>query len=167
MTSIHPRWKSPHVAVFVQFVLGLALPLWLGFQFDPLTAFGLIATIIVAVVVAIYIAVNIACIAYYWRFQRQEVNILLHAVIPILGIAAFVPAFFTAMGLPVLPGDFIARLPHPLNKAGLAVGIGYIIGLLYLIYLYATRPERIRDTGRIFIEEPVPPEPYPPAPAQV
>jgi len=153
LANIHPRWRSPHVAVFVQFILGLAIPLWLGFQFDPLTAFGLVATIIVAVVVAIYIAVNLACIAYYWRFQRQEASVLKHVIFPILGIAAFVPAFFTAMGLPILPGGFIARLPHPLNKAGIAMAIAYFVGVVYLVYLYATDPERIRATGRIFIEE--------------
>jgi hypothetical protein len=112
-----------------------------------------VATIIVAVVVAIYIAVNLACIAYYWRFQRQEASVLRHVVFPILGIAAFVPAFFTAMGLPILPGGFIGRLPHPLNKAGIAMAIAYFIGIVYLVYLYATDPERIRATGRIFIGE--------------
>jgi amino acid transporter len=166
MANIHPRWRSPHVAVFVQFLLGLGIPLWLGFQFGPLTAFGLVATIIVAVVVAIYIAVNAACIAYYWRFQRQEANVLMHGIIPILGIAAFVPAFLTAMGLPILPGGFIARLPHPLNKAGIAMAIGYFIGAVYLVYLYITNPDRVAATGRIFIEDelaPAAPAPAPPA----
>jgi amino acid transporter len=153
MARVHPRWRSPHVALFGQLILGIALPLWLGFQFSPAVAFGLVATIIVAVVVAIYVAVNIACIAYYWRFQRSEWNWLLHGLIPILGIAAFVPAFFTAVGLPVLPGDFIARLPHPLNKVGLVVGIEYAVGLVYLIYLYATNPQRVKDTGKIFMED--------------
>jgi amino acid transporter len=153
MASIHPRWRSPYLAVVVQFILGLGIPLWLGFQFGPLTAFGLVATIIVAVVVAIYIAVNAACIAYYWRFQRQQASILMHGIIPILGIAAFVPAFFTAMGLPILPGGFITRLPHPLNKAGVAMAIGYFIGVVYLVYLYVTNPERVAATGSIFIGE--------------
>jgi amino acid transporter len=156
LARIHPRYRSPHVAVVLQFIIGLAVPLWLGFQFDPLTAFGLVATIIVAVVVAIYIAVNAACIAYYWRFQRQEASVWMHGVIPILGILAFIPAFFTAMGLPILPGNFIGRLPHPLNKAGIALLVGFAVGVLYLIYLYVTNPGRIQETGRIFIEpEPV------------
>jgi len=38
-------------------------------------------------------------------------------------------------------------------------GIGMGVGVLYLIYLYARHPERIRDTGRVFLEE------EPPAPA--
>jgi amino acid transporter len=153
LAQVHPRWKSPHVAVTLQFLIGIGIPLWLGSQYDPLTAFGAVATAIVAVVVAIYIAVNAACIGYYWRFQRQEANIFLHGIFPILGIAAFVPAFFTAMGLPVLPGDFIGRLGHPLDKAGLVVGIAMAVGFLYLIVLSFVRPERIRETGRVFLEE--------------
>jgi amino acid transporter len=153
LAVVHPRWRSPHIAVIGQFIVGIAIPLWLGFQFDPATAFGLIATILVAVVVAIYMMVNLACIAYYWRFQREEWNWLLHGLIPVLGIAAFIPAFFTSVGLPVLPGDFIARLPHPLNKVGIVLGIAYAVGILYLIYLYVTNRRRVEDTGRIFIEE--------------
>lgn len=153
LALVHPRWKSPHIAVIGQFIVGIAIPLWLGFQFEPAVAFGLIATILVAVVVAIYIVVNVACIAYYWRSQRGEWNWLLHGLLPVLGIAAFIPAFFTSVGLPVLPGDFIARLPHPLNKVGIVLGIVYAVGILYLIYLYATNRRRVEDTGRIFIEE--------------
>jgi amino acid transporter len=157
LAQVHPKWRSPHIAVIAQFIVGIAIPLWLGFQFDPATAFGLVATILVAVIVAIYILVNIACVFYYRRFQRQEWNWLLHGLIPVLGIAAFVPAFFTTVGLPVLPGDFIARLPHPLNKVGIIVGIAFAVGIVYLIYLYATNRSRVEDTGKIFIEEePVP-----------
>ncbi|HYV00730.1 MAG TPA: APC family permease, partial [Actinomycetota bacterium] len=87
--SVHPRYHSPYVAVIAQFVLGIVLPLWLGFQFGPLTAFGLIATMAVAVVVDIYIALNAACFAYYWRFQRDRWNPVLHGLIPVLGILAF------------------------------------------------------------------------------
>jgi amino acid transporter len=158
LARVHPRWRSPHVAVTLQFLLGVALPLWLGFQFDPLTAFGLVATIVVAVVLGIYITVNLSCMIYYLRERRSEFNALLHGLIPILGILAFVPAIFTSVGLPVLPGDFIARLPHPLNKVGIVVLIAYAIGIAYMVYLYMRAPQRIRDTGRIFIEEEIVPE---------
>ncbi len=153
LAQVHPRWRSPHVAVTLQLLIGIGIPLWLGFQFEPGIAFGLIATIIVGVVLAIYIAVNAACIAYYWRFQRQEANVLLHLIVPILGIIAFIPAILTALGLPILPGDFIARLEHPLDKAGLVIGVAYGIGVLYLIILYATNRQRVEDTGKVFLEE--------------
>ena len=34
------------------------------------------------------------------------------------------------------------------------VGIWYAIGLVYLVVLLRTRPERLRETGRVFMEEP-------------
>ena len=49
----------------------------------------------------IYILINISCFAYYVRFRRGEFNVLTHLIVPILGIALFVPAFLTAAGVTV------------------------------------------------------------------
>jgi hypothetical protein len=37
---------------------------------------------------------------------------------------------------------------------GPAVGIWYAIGLVYLVVLMRGRPERLRETGRVVMEEP-------------
>jgi hypothetical protein len=34
------------------------------------------------------------------------------------------------------------------------VGIWYAIGLVYLVVLMTRRPERLRETGRVFMEDP-------------
>lgn len=156
LAQVHPRYRSPHVAVTVQFVIGLVLPLWLGFQFDPITAFSFLATVLVIVVVLIYIVVNLSCIAYYWRFQRDEANIVMHGIIPALGILAFIPAFLAGAGIEAF--DFISPLPHPLNLSGIVAGAWMALGVAYLLYLYARDPQRVRDTGRIFVEEELTPE---------
>jgi amino acid transporter len=152
----HPIYRSPHVAVFVQFVIGVGVALWLGAQYnDPFLAFAILGTIIGAVVIAIYMAVNLACLLFYAREHRSEFNVFLHAVIPILGILAFVPAFLVAIGVGGSLFDFISALPYPFSVVGPVVGIWYVIGIVYLIYLYARKPERVRDTARVFIEEEV------------
>ena len=151
LAAVHPRFRSPYVGVIAQLIVGVGLSLWLGFQFDPLTAFGLIATILVIVVILIYMVVNLSCIAFYWRYRRDQANLLLHGIIPVLGIAAFIPAFLTASGIKVF--DFIAKLSHPLSLAGFIAGAWMVIGVLYLIYLQLRAPQRVRDTGRIFIED--------------
>ena len=51
--------------------------------------------------------------------------------------------------------DFISPLPYPFSVVGPVVGIWYVIGIVYLIYLYARKPERVRDTARVFVEEEV------------
>ena len=48
--------------------------------------------------------------------------------------------------------DFVSQLPYPFSVVGPVVGIWYVIGIVYLIYLYARKPERVRDTARVFIE---------------
>jgi amino acid transporter len=152
LAQVHPRFRSPHVAVWVQLVIGLIVPFWLGFQFDPLTAFFLVATIIVVLFVPIYIVINLSCLFYYWRYQRQEFNPLLHGLIPIAGIVAFVPAFFAGAGLKVPGLRFITPLTYPLSRAGLVAGIWMALGLVYLVYLYRTDPGRVQATGRVFEE---------------
>jgi len=153
LARTNPTRHSPYVAVTVQFVLALIVALWLGNQFTPIEAFALVATIVTTVVVLIYILVNLACVVFYLRERRSEFNPLLHAVVPILGILAFIPAWFTALGIGEGLFSWVSPLPYPLNRAALVVGIWFAIGVVFLIWLYARHPERVRETGRIFLDE--------------
>lgn len=154
LADVHPRYRSPHVAVWLQLVVGLLVAFWLGFQYDPITAFFLVATIIVVLFVPIYILVNLSCLAYYWRRRRSEFNPFLHGVIPILGVVAFVPAFLAGAGIKVPGLRFIAPLTYPLSRAGLVAGIWVVLGLVYLVWLYRRDPARVRATGRVFLDDP-------------
>ena len=145
------RYRSPYVGLWAQLVITVGLSLWLGFQYDPYTAFALTATIIVDVFVPLYILLNVACIAYFLRFRREELNWVLYGLFPVLGIAAFVPAFCAGAGLPVF--RFITPLPRPLSYAGPVVGAWVVIGIGYMLYLQGRHPERIIETRRIFVEE--------------
>lgn len=151
LAATHPQRKSPHVAVVWQFVVGVAAALGLGFAFGPLEAFFLIATVVTAVIVLIYMAVNLACMVYYLRERRSDFHWFRHFLVPILGILFFVPGWLTAMGIPVF--DFISALPYPASLAGIIVGVAMLLGVIYLIVLAQTNPQRIRDTGRVFLEE--------------
>ena len=157
---VHPRWKSPDVAVVVQFVVGVVLSLWLGGKYGPFpVAFILVATIDVAIIIAIYMLVDLACLMFYLRERRSEFNVILHGVLPLAGIAAFVPAFFTAVGIGKSVFSFVTKLPAPYTLVGPVDGIGMGVGVVYLIYLYLRHPERIRDTGKVFIEDELGPLP--------
>jgi amino acid transporter len=151
LAHVNPRWQSPDVAVVTQLVVGIGVSLWLGLQYDPLTAFALVGTIVTAVIIAIYMVVNLSCLVFYLREGRDEFNWFLHGVVPILGIAAFVPAFLTAVGIQAF--SFVSALPYPISLVGPVVGIWYAIGLVVLVLLLVRRPERLRDTGRVFVED--------------
>jgi len=133
-------------------VVGVVVSVWLGLQYGPLSAFALVGTIVTAVIIAIYMVVNLACLVFYLREGRAEFNPLLHGLVPILGIVAFLPAFLTAVGIQAF--DFISALPYPISLVGPVVGIWYAIGLIYLVVLMRSQPERLRETGRVFMEEP-------------
>ncbi len=148
--STHRRWGSPHIAIFATFGVGLILAIWLGEQYSPTTAFALMGTIITGAILPIYIAVNIACIAYFWRERRSEFNVIKHLLFPLLGIVLFVPAFFAGLGVTLF--KFISPLSYPLNLAGPIIAAWYVIGVILVIYFTIRHPDRIRDTGKVFIE---------------
>jgi amino acid transporter len=157
LAQIHPRFRSPHVAVWIQLIVGVVATLWLGFgwgmatEMDPFTASFVIATSLVVGLVPIYILVNLACILFYARERRDEFSMLKHVLIPVLGIIAFVPGFLAGAGLKVF--DFIIPLEWPLTLGSLIVAIWVALGIVYLIVLYATNRQRITDTARVFIED--------------
>jgi amino acid transporter len=152
------RHRAPYVAIGAVTVVTLAVSLGLGFGYDPITAFGIVATGIVILLVAIYIIANASCIGYFLRRGRSEFNVFLHLIVPILGIAAFVPAWLTAAGLRF--ASWVPPLTAPLSYAGIAAGVWMGLGLLYCLYLYARHPERVADVSRVHLDEsPEPVEP--------
>jgi amino acid transporter len=155
LEHVNPRWRSPDVAVAVQFVVGVVVAVWLGLRYEPLTAFALVGTIVTAVIIAIYMVVNLACLVFYLRERRERFNPLLHGLVPLLGIAAFVPALLTALGIEAF--DFISALPYPISLVGPVVGVWFALGVIYLAVLAARSPDRLRATGRVFGDEPAAP----------
>jgi amino acid transporter len=137
--------------VITSFVISTAVVMWLGFQYDPLTAFAILGTVIVITAVITYILINVSCFAYYWRFRREEFNPVLHGLVPLLGVALFVPALLTGAGITVF--KFVSPLPAPLSYAGIATGIWALIGVVYMIYLYRADPQRLEDTRKVFLDE--------------
>jgi amino acid transporter len=150
MGRLNP-FGSPVVPLLAQLVVSLAVALFLGFYYDPVTGFALTATILVDIFAPMYILLNIACLMYFLRFRRGEFNVLRHGILPILGALAFIPAFFAGAGIPAF--DFITSLPKPLWYAGPAAAIWMVIGIVYLVVLNARNPQRILETKRVFDEE--------------
>jgi hypothetical protein len=71
----------------------------------------------------------------------------------VLGIAAFRPAWFTAMGIGGSVLKFVSPLQYPSSETGLATGIWYIVGVGVLIYLYMRHPSRLPEPKRVFADE--------------
>ena len=146
LARVHPKHHSPTLAILTAFVITVAVTLGLGLGYDPVTAFVMVATALVIVIVAVYILMNAACIGFFAR-PGHRFNPWLHAVIPVLGILAFVPAWLTSAGIDVF--SFIAPLSAPYSYMGPGVAGFMIIGVIYLIYLYRRHPQRVVEVGLV------------------
>src|SRR6201982_1540537 len=138
LAQVHPRHRSPVLAILTGFVITVAVTLGLGLGYDPTVAFTMVATGLVIVLVAIYILMNAACIGFFARRVWAGFNWLSYLVAPVLGIAAFVPAGLTAAAIKVF--SFVPPPAPPLSYMGPGVAGFMVVGVIYMIYLYRTSP---------------------------
>jgi len=146
--------RAPVNAISLGTVISLAAMLGLGLHYGPTEAFEMVGTALVILIVAVYIVMNAACIGFFTRSRDHKLNVVSHIVIPVLGIAAFVPAWCAGAGIKIAGVSWITPLPAPLSYMGPAVAIWMVFGVGYLIYLYRTDPQRVVDVGLIHLDIP-------------
>ncbi|HKS99780.1 MAG TPA: APC family permease [Rugosimonospora sp.] len=156
LARVSTRHRSPVVAILLVSATTLAVACGLGFGYDPVTAFGIVATALVVLIVAVYIVTNLACIGYFLRAGRAEFHPVPHLVLPVLGILAFIPAWLTAAGLraPGLP--FITKLTPPSSYAAPAAAAWMLLGVVYLVVLHRRGPDRVAGVALVPLDEPAP-----------
>jgi amino acid transporter len=155
LARVHPKHRSPVLAIVVSFVLTCAITLGLGLAYNPENAFAMTGTGIVIVLVAVYILMNIACIGYFSRAANRggrRRNVFLHLIVPVLGIATFVPVWLTSAGIKVF--SFVVPLTAPSSYMGPGVAGFMVVGVIYMGYLYAKDPRRITEVGLVHLDEP-------------
>jgi amino acid transporter len=153
LERVHPRFRTPYVAVNVQAVGGIILAVGLGLVAGgALPAFALLGTVATIIVVTIYILTNLSNLVFYLREQRHEFNLLWNGIVPVVGSVIFLPALIAAFGID-FAGLGILALSPPSNLAPLIIGIWMIAGIALLVYFAARQPERITQTGRVFLDE--------------
>jgi amino acid transporter len=151
LALVHPKHHSPVAGIAGAFVVTIAVTLGLGLGYGPETGFAMVGTGIVIILAAIYIVVDAACIGFFAR-RRGKWNPVTHLIIPLLGIAAFVPAWLTAAGIKAF--SFVAPLSAPVSYMGPGVAAWMVAGVIYLIYLYRRDRQRITEVGLVHLEEP-------------
>lgn len=86
------------------------------------------------------------------RSRNHRLNIVSHVIIPVLGIAAFGPAWCAGAGVKIAGISWISPLPPPLSYMGPAVAIWMVLGLAYLVYLYIADRQRVIDVGLLHLD---------------
>jgi amino acid transporter len=154
LAALNAKHRSPVNAIVLGTVISLAAMLGLGFHYTPTVAFAMVGTALVILIVGVYILMNAACIGYFSRSGNHKLNVLSHVIIPVLGIAAFVPAWCAGAGIKIPGLKFISPLTPPYSYMGPAVAVWMGLGVIYLIYLYLRDPQRVIATGQIHLDAP-------------
>jgi amino acid transporter len=150
LSRTHPRWQSPRNAILTQFVFTLTFGATFGAIFGPVNGFVLLATLGTIVPIGVYMLINVSCYVYYLRYRRQEFRWVIHAVLPLIGTAFFVPVILTALGLGSRVLPFVKPLPYPISLCGKILGAWYFLGAIYLVFLLRRHPERLIETSKIY-----------------
>jgi amino acid transporter len=150
--------KAPVNAVHFQAITALIVVVVLGFLLtdDPypfgLNVYVFLGTMLGLIFAGIYILVNIACFGYYWRERRDEFNWLKHAVVPVLGVIAMIPALLAVIGGVTIPIIDVTLDPYSnyLRFVAPIVGVLVVIGIVIYFVLRSQSPEALERVDDVY-----------------
>jgi amino acid transporter len=142
--KIHPRHKTPHIAMWVFILSALAITLVFGWKRDPVTIFGDTGSLGTIPILIVYLVTTVALPVYILRFHKSEFNFLRHVVIPFVGV---VLTLFPVWGL-VQPGQ-----PPPFNLFPAMTGVGLVLSTIYGIILARRTPDLVQSIGSYIADE--------------
>jgi amino acid transporter len=143
MARLHERNRTPWVSFLVFFGIGLVITYVFGWNVDPVTFFGDIATLGAILVSVVYLVSNIALPIYYRRYHPERFSALRHLILPVLGVIAI---GFPLWGL-VQPGQ-----SAPFNLfPWIALAI-IVVSLLYAFFLSRRDPALGERVGSIIAD---------------
>lgn len=144
LAHINHSFRTPDIAIIFTMIVGVVLTLWPGFVYGPLTAFGLLGTIITIPILVVYMAACLAVPFFYSREHRESFNVLRHIVVPLIP--------FIVLIFPIL-AQFIPAPAPPYNLAGPIVAAWFVIGLVAVVVLSMRTPEALASSNKIYVEE--------------
>jgi amino acid transporter len=140
LAKLHSRTRTPWVSFLAFFVIGLAITYIFGWNVDPVTFFGEIATLGTILIALTYLVSNIALPVYYRRNHPESFSIVKHLILPILGVIAI---GFPLWGL-VAPGQDAPYSYFPLISLAIVV-----IAFIYAFILSRRDPTLGERVGSI------------------
>lgn len=141
-SRLHRRFRTPHVAIILQTLLGVVIALLLGWKWDTLTGLSILGTAAGITITFMYIVVCIATIAYFWRERRASFQPLLHGVLPAIGAIVFcIALWYQYRPLP----------PYPLRWANWLAPAWILVGIGLMAYLAARKPAALANAGRVYV----------------
>jgi len=147
----HRRYNTPVIATIAVTVLAIVMALVMGYPLSdssfgqPLSNYYFWATAGTLLVIVVYIMICLGGIVYFWNTRAtRNWNPLVHVGIPLVGAVVFGAALYGS----IYPaGSGIIKWTPYVGLVWLVLGIGV------LLWLRATRPDRVAQIGSILGEE--------------
>jgi amino acid transporter len=91
------RSQTPLASYLVFFVIAVAITFGYGWNKEPLTAFGDLATLGTIMIIVVYLVATVALPVYIVRHDRADLNVVRHVVLPLLGAVALVYPLYSLL----------------------------------------------------------------------
>jgi amino acid transporter len=146
IAKVHPRFKTPWVAVIVFVVPSVTLGIGATAFTDIGTASGFLASYGALGVILMYGMTNVALIVLWFRERARGVRrpVFTWLVVPLLGVAVMLVPYWATFQ----PGQ-----PSPYNALPWLFPLLVAVGVVYAIVLQSTRPDLAKQAGSIVMGE--------------
>jgi len=158
--AVHPTHRTPVNAVHFQVLLAIVVAVAGGLYLvddpyqglGPINIYVFIGTMLGVLFAGMYIAVNVAVIGFYLRERRDELNVIKHLLVPILGVLTMIPALMFAIGGVTIPivDLTLAPLGGALGWTAKIVAIWMAIGIVVYVWLRMRNPAALERMGQIY-----------------
>lgn len=141
LAKVHPKYKTPVNGVKLQIFLTFAVGLGLGWWIGPAKEFEFMGTMLTFALILVFSASNLGVFLYFFRERREDFNVILHAIFPLVGtLALFFVAYSSLTPWP----------PPPIGYTPWVVIAWLALGLVVLLVMKLTGKEDwISQAGRV------------------
>jgi amino acid transporter len=144
--KIHPRHRTPSVAMWSFVLFALAIVLVFGIGVKPVDLFGETGSLGTIPVIITYLVTNLALPVYMLRYHREAFNPIRHLIIPLVGTGLML---FPLWGL-VEPGQ-----PKPYNLFPYIALAMLVASVVYGVVLSRRDPALVQKIGSYVADEEV------------
>ncbi|HEY0755647.1 MAG TPA: APC family permease [Ktedonobacteraceae bacterium] len=137
------RFKIPDVALFFSLLVAVVMTLVAGLLYGPFPGgFSFIGAILTFPILIVYIATSVSVCVFYWREHREEFNVLLHVIIPLIPALVLIGVIY----------EQVIALTAPSNLAVPIVIGWFVLGLIIVILLSLFAPAALARANRVYSE---------------
>ncbi|HEX7737798.1 MAG TPA: APC family permease [Ktedonobacteraceae bacterium] len=138
------RFKVPDVALFLALLVAVVMALVPGLLYGPFPGgFSFLGAILTFPILIVYIATSVSVTVFYLREHRDEFNVFLHIIIPLI------PAL-------ILIGVIYEQVIAAPSNLAVSIVIGwFVLGLILVVALSLGAPRALARANKVYSEEAV------------